>query len=213
MPWLINEADALKNKVSGLTITDETSTDREVEAWFRNPENELRDMTFPAIVLEYAGVSKADDREHRAGMITLGYIPEQFGPGPVGSFDTTQDFDPHDSPFRTFDYPIPYNLDFTITVYSRFQTQLMPIIAQLAQIDRIPPRFGFLEIPQDGTVRTLDLLGGPEIVAERDPDGRRLFRAVYSVRVISELLIHEVTEILNRIESVNLDVKRFNSVG
>lgn len=216
MPWLDNEAQALKEKVSGLTLSDAASNNRTVEAWFRNPENELRDMTFPSVVLEYGAVSKADDREHRSGLTYLPYIPEQFGPGPVNSvdsegndvvFDTTQDFDPHNSPFRTHDYPIPYNIDFTITLYSRFQSELMPLIGKLAEIDRLPSRFGYLEVPQDGTIRTMDLLGGPEIVSERDGDGRRLFMAVYSVRVVSELSVYDVYEITKRINSVNLDLK------
>jgi hypothetical protein len=219
---MLNEAGALKNKLSGLIIKGEDGADLEVPVWFRNPENEIRDMTFPSIVMEYGAVSKASDREHRAGRTYLGYIPEEYGPGPVQTlghdglprtFDTTQDFDPTTSPFMTYDYPIPYNIDFTLTVYTRFENQLLPIVGALGKIDRIPVRFGYLEVSQDGTVRSMDLMAGPEIVPERDAAGKRVFRAVYSVRVASELALHDVYEIGQRINSVHLDVKRFTSVS
>lgn len=220
MPWISNEARALKAKFDGLTITDAASTDRPVEVWYRDPENEVRDMTFPSIVLEHGNISKANDREHR-GVTTLPYIPESFQPGPAASVDEQtgtpvsfdpggtegEDYNPNYSPFKVRDFPLPYNLDFTITIYSRFQTELMPLVGQLAQIDRIPERFGYLEVPEDGTIRTLDLLGGPEIVSTRDGEGRRLFQAIYSVRVVSELNLYDVQQITTRINSVSLDLQ------
>jgi hypothetical protein len=225
MPWLVNEAKALKEKVSGLKVTDGVSTNRDVKVWFRDPENEVRDMTYPSLVLEYGNISKASDREHRGGT-TLGYIPEEFQPGPVASIDPLtgvdvtfdpggtegEDFDPSYSPFKVRDYPIPYNLDFTVTLYSRFQTELIPLVAQLARTDRLPERFGYLEVPEDGTIRTLDLVGGPELVSARDSEGRRLFQAIYSVRVVSELNLYDVEQITSRINSVSLDLHTFPAI-
>jgi hypothetical protein len=220
MPWIDNEAKALKAKLAGLTVTDAASTDREVGVWFRNPETELRDMTFPSIVLEYSGLNKADDREHR-GTTTLGYIPEEFQPGPYDSVDEVsgvpvvfdpgavsgEDFNPTYSPFKVPDFPIPYNLDFQITVYSRLQQELTPLIGQLSKIDRIPVRFGYLEVPEDGTTRSMDLLAGPEIVSSRDPEGRRLFQAVYSVRIYTELNLYDVQQISKRISGIDLNLQ------
>lgn len=223
MPFMLNEADALKAKLGGIQVND-SSGSREIPVYFRNPENELQDMTFPSIVMEYGSVTKADDREHR-GVTTLPYIPEGYGPGPVASIDTLsgvdvefsggqdgKDFDPSLSPFKVKDWPVPYNIDFTITIYSRFQTELMPIIAELAMVDRIPSRFGFLEIPQDGTTRTLDLMAGPEIVAERDAGNRRVFRAVYSVRVTSELNLFGVELITSLINRVDIDLRVLTAI-
>lgn len=220
MPWLVNEAEALKVKFSDITISDVASFERPVDVWFRNPENEIRDMTFPSIVLEISGLNKADDREHR-GTTTLGYIPDGFPAGPYPSVDPLtgdpvefdpgavpgEDFDPNWSPFKVQDYPIPYNMDFKVTVYSRFQTELIPIVAELAQIDRIPSRFGYVVVPEDGTTRTMDLMAGPEMISERDGEGRRIFEAVYSVRVVTELNLYDVQQIVGRISTVDLDLQ------
>jgi hypothetical protein len=97
------------------------------------------------------------------------------------------DIDPKTLPYLT-EYPIPYNLDYQITVYSRKAIHDRVLTAALAASDRIPGRFGFLEIPQDGTYRRLDLIGGPESEADKDRDGKRIFRSTYAVRVSSELI-------------------------
>lgn len=227
MPWLLNEAAALKQKVSGLVVRDaSTPSGRPVEVRFREPENELADMKFPSIILEYSGISKASEREHR-GPVYLGYIPEGMDPdndGIVPTIDrvshlevpwdtTAAEWDPSLSPFYVRDYPVPYNVDFKVTVYSRFQTELMPLMNDLAKIDRLPHRFGYLEISQDRTVRTMDVVGGPEIVAERDPQDKRVFRAVYSVRVASELNMYDVMQITTRINTVDIDLQSYPAVG
>lgn len=219
MPWISNEAGALKTKLSGLTVIDAASPSpgRDVPVYFWDPEYELTDVEFPSIILRHSGISKGDDREHR-GTVLLPYVPEQYNTdgtapsidpvtGLAITWDTTQDYDPNESPFKVFDYPIPYNLDFQVDVYSRFQTELMPLVEQLGAIDRIPVRFGYIEVPQDATIRSLDLLGGPEIVADKDAEGKRLFRAVYSVRVFSELNLYDVAQITSRISTVNLTLK------
>lgn len=99
--------------------------------------------------------------------------------------------DPATIPYMS-QFPIPYNLDYQITVYSRKALHDRALVAALAAEDRIPERFGYLEIPQDGTFRRIDLIGGPEPSAEKDRDGKRIFRETYAVRVSSELLPSEV---------------------
>jgi hypothetical protein len=107
--------------------------------------------------------------------------------------EDTYTVDPADVPFYS-DFPIPYNIDYQITVYSRKALHDRVLVASLAANDRIPERFGFLEIPEDGTFRRLDLIGGPSPEVEKDRDGKRIFRSIYAVRVSSELLPGEVDQ-------------------
>jgi hypothetical protein len=184
MPWLINEDRAVKVKLTGLTVTDANAPEgRPVAVRYRVPESELAQQTFPLIVIEHAGIEKADDREHR-GQTYLPYAPEGattwWDPAASG-WDVTK------SPYQ-MDYPVPYNLRYRILVYTRESWHDISLAATLAQRIYIPARFGFLEIPEDGTVRTLDLLGGPEVVSTRDSDGKRLFRREYLISVASEML-------------------------
>lgn len=221
MPWMLNEAESLKSKLSGITTPAPTQGETaDVEVWFRNPENELRDMTFPSVVLEFASVTKADDREHR-GSTYLPYTPEPYtSPSPttnaggqVQEWDTTTDFDPTFSPFLVQDYPIPYNIDFVATAYARFEYQLLALVDTLSSLEYLPSRFGYLEVAADDTVRTLDVIGGPEIISNRDREGRRLFQAVYRVRVCSELNLYDVEQIVAWVKQVNLTLETIPSEG
>lgn len=202
MPWLLNEDEALKKKLQGITVEDENSptTGRPVVVRFRLPDSELADVTFPMIVIDHAGLDRDPEREIR-GQGLLPYAPE--GKLPWAEYD-----DPSKSPYWFDEWPIPYNVDYNITVYSRKALHDRFLTAALAMPTRIPTRYGFLEIPQDHTVRRLDLLGGPEPDHTKDQDGKRIFRQLYNVRVSSELTLRQVTEI-QKVLSVQIDLRHY----
>jgi hypothetical protein len=184
MPWLINEDRAVKAKLQGLSVTDANApAGRPVPVRYRVPESELAQQTFPLIVIEHAGMEKADEREHR-GYVRLPYAPE--GTEPWWNPDSPS-YDVTKSPY-VVEYPIPYDLRYRVIVFTRLAEHDIVLASLIAQRDRLPARFGFLEIPEDGTVRRLDLLGGPEMVDTRDSDGKRLFRREYLISVSSEML-------------------------
>lgn len=226
MTWILNEDGAILRKFAGLTVNDANDGGagslRPVTVEFRMPETELSDMTFPTVIINPAGISKADDREHR-GRTNLPYIPEEYAgvlppktvdPETGLEIDWTQD-DVTLSPFYVDDFPIPYNFDYNVTVYTRFQQHMSELVTALAQQKYIPHRFGYLEVPETQTVRSLDLIGGPATVADRDGMGKRVFRTEYIVRVPSELTTYEYHQILSgdRIASVNLEVVDFKEQG
>ena len=83
---------------------------------------------------------------------------------------------------------MPYNFDYQITLYARFMAaHVQPLVATLATEKYLPAKFGFLNIPQDGTVRSMFLQGGPEFGYGKDEDGKRLLKVTYLIRVFSEL--------------------------
>lgn len=195
MPWLLNEDRAIKAKLAGLTVQDVNApaSGRPVKVRFRLPEVELADVDFPMVVIEHAGITKDEEREHR-GTTRLGYTPEGLPPVDGG--------------YRT-EFPIPYNIDYQISVYSRKIQHHMALVATLAQHDRLPARFGYLEVPEDETIRRLDLVGGPELESSHDGDDKRLFRATYVVRVSSELTDIEAQQVFT-VLSVVIDVEDYN---
>jgi hypothetical protein len=212
-----NESRALKKKLAGVMVSASNYPNgREVPVLFVSPDMELRNASYPGIYISYAGVSRATDREVR-GPTGLQYAPPGYDthvlvPEDLDNKDSNaevywddQGFERQTSPYEVEDHPIPYNLDFNITVITRNYEQQFEIISQLQEIDYLPERFGGLEVPEDGTVRTLDLLGGPEIEAIRDEDGKRLIQSVYSVRVAAELNLYEVRQV-QRVTEVVLTV-------
>ena len=211
IPWLLNEDAALKFKLQGMTVTDANAPGgRPVPVRFRLPETELSDLTFPIIILKHDGWFPAPEREHR-GFVKLPYAPEGYEPWWTDTGPATTDFDPNDSPYWSF-IPIPFNLDYTVTLMARIQHEhTMPMIAQLLSYNKLHPKFGYLDVPQDGTKRTLQLLGGPAFVEEYDSDGKRIFETIFKIRVFSEL-VPEVVQ-YTRVKQINLDVSVYQDIS
>lgn len=220
MAWIKNEARALKKKFDDITVMDANDADRPVEARFRSPEYEVSNRTYPSIFLDFTNIARDPEREHR-GQTRLGYIPEGKGHSTTGDpadrtvtgispvSGLTIEFDdgmpPNYSPLLT-GIPIPYNIDFQVMVYSRLQNHLMEIVAELSRYHRIPERGGYVEVVEDNTIRSLFILGGPELSSALDEDGKRLFTATYICRVATELLEEEVEEVVKWVQTVNLDL-------
>ena len=107
-------------------------------------------------------------------------------------------------------------MDYSVTVYARKMSEhLQPLLAILASEKYLPYHFGFLDIPQDGTVRNMFLMQGPQIQYGKDKDDKRLFRATYMVRVMTEVIPEiftavPVTEIALDL-GVYSDVRNLNS--
>lgn len=186
MPFILNEDAALKDKVKGIKVTDDNAPEggRNVAVWFRMPEGELRDQKYPFITLDLINVEEDTSRAHR-GIIAMRYLPE----GVTATDDET---------VKT-EFPIPYNLDYQITTHTRYAQHDRQIMAELLKQDRLPHRFGFLHVPQDDTVRRLDLLSvrPADTMMDTEAGKKRLFRKIFTVRVSAELLPSTVAKVID----------------
>lgn len=172
MPWLLNEDSALLTKLTGLTVQGSAvASPITVHVRFLTPQDEFSDFTYPLIGLTQASVNRAPERESR-GLINVEALPEGIDPSGGPYFAET---------------PIPHNIDYQVQLFTRLQQHCTELVATLSGFDYLPERFGYLEVPQDNTVRRLDLLGGPELGSGRDSDNKRLFTATWRIRVSTEL--------------------------
>ena len=182
---------------------------RPVPVRFRLPETEVADLTFPIIIIEHDGWYPAPEREHR-GFVQLPYAPEGYAPWWKDTGPATTVFNPADSPYWSF-IPIPYNLDYYVTFYTRIMHEhTIPLVQQLAQHDRLHPKFAYLDVPQDGTIRTMQILGGPALIDGFDENNKRYFSVKYKVRVFSELLSEILT--YGPVTQINLDVNLYSNI-
>lgn len=196
--FIFNEDRAMKEKLQGLLVTDVNAptTGRPVEVLWLNGDIEMNNLTYPSIVLCNVGIERAVEREQR-GWVQLPYTPEGFKP-----WDNITDVT--ESPYWS-QAPIPYNVNYQIEVLARTDVHATYLRAILAGPDYLPSRFGYLEIPEDGTVRRMDLSAGPTEVDTRDSDGKRLFHAAYAVSVSTELLPQQI-EAYAKVQSVTTEI-------
>ncbi|MFJ4686469.1 Ig domain-containing protein [Streptomyces sp. NPDC088789] len=196
MPFLLNEDKALKHKFQGLVVHDSTSgMGRKVTVRYKSPEYELADATYPLALISHTRISRDPERESR-GVVNLHYAPEGYEPWA----DMT---DPTQSPYMA-QMPIPLNIDYQVDVYARKELHIIELTGSMMQFDFLPPRFGYLPIGEDGTVRRLDLLGGPDYTEAKDEQGKRLFCATWAVRVSSEIFADEIWD-LNPAQRILID--------
>jgi len=193
MAFILSEDEALKAKLSGITVSDINNLNRPVKVWFRFPEPEIRTITYPNIVIERLTYERDTEREHR-GYIQLGYSPDGF---PALADPTNLN-----TGYYT-DFPIPYLFHYAVVVQTRNALHDITIQSQLAQLNFLPSRFGYLEIPEDGTIRRLDVTG-PENM-DTIADNKRFFRKSYLVSVSSELTLAQIDEIV-RVGEVHIDL-------
>ena len=185
MTFLLSEDKALRERLQGITVSDQKSenesTTRVVGVWFGQPDQELRNQAYPYITIDMIDISKDTQREMRGKTDASYLIPSSMTIGANEGFLT--------------DLPIPVNIDYQITTYSRHPRHDRELISQLLY-SRLPLRFGYLEVTEKSvavgnevtninTFRRLEVMD----VSKRDvtESGKRLFMNAVTVRVSSEM--------------------------
>lgn len=182
MPFIINEDEALKTLLQGITVSDGGNAARPVAVYYGQPDKDIRQQSYPYITLDLVGVREDTERAHR-GWVDLTYTPE----------GTTPNLNQDGSINQQVNFPIPVDLIYQVSTWSRQPRHDRQIMAKLFASGRLPFRFGQLPIPQDGTNRRLDMLG----FSKRDTTegGKRLFSNVYNIRISSELFVDQLTAV------------------
>ena len=176
MPHILNEEAALKTLLSGLTVEDAGNDARPVGVFYGQPDPQIRQQSYPYITIDLISVAEDKSRAHR-GYGTLKYAPE--GSDPTIPYATS--------------YPIPVSLTYQVTTYSRNPRHDRQLINLILSPARIPFRFGTLTIPEDRTVRRLDMLGF--IKRDTTEQGKRLLSTAFNVQVSAEFLPSQLTQL------------------
>lgn len=183
MTFLLAEDEALRNLLKDMVVTDQkatgTETPRKVGVWFGQPDQELTAQKYPYITIDMIDLAEDFARSMR-GRVQPVYISDP------ATIDGDADFDSETQGWD-INFPIPVNIDYQITTYSRQPRHDREILAQLLYT-RLPLRFGTLDTGANnatGTTRRLDVLD----VSKRDvtEQGKRLFVNAFTVRVSSEI--------------------------
>lgn len=180
--FVLAEDAAVKRKFEGLEVTYPKALP--VDVWYRWPNKEIRDVEWPFIAIDLVDIVKADHREHQGSPFSL-----MRSDGPYLPHGYTLDQALIDEGWVPVaeEWPTPYDLFYTVTVSCKDPRHERELLTKfLGQLDLAPHRWGFIEIPEDGTTRRF------ETVAVNDQTGRNAandveYRRIYTVRVETEL--------------------------
>lgn len=171
MTFLLSEDKALRQNLQGMTVTDQKADadgiPRQVRVFYGQPDQELREQSYPYITIDMIDVQRDPEREMR-GMVK----PDYLAPADLAENKDWQ-----------IELPIPVNIDYQVTSYARHPYHDRELLSQLLH-SNLPFRFGQLSL-DDGTYRRLEVMD----VSKRDSteQAKRLYVNAVTVRVSSEI--------------------------
>lgn len=201
--FIANEDRAMHAKLSGLVVYDVNAPDsgRPVQLIWLDNDTEVTKLTYPSIVVSNQGMT-FDAERASGGLIQYTYTPEGFP-----SYDIEGGAE---NPYWS-QVPIPFMLHYQVEVLARNNKHATFLEAVLAGPDYLCCRSGYLVIPEDGTIRRLEVGAGPDFQPTRDSDGKRLFHSVYAIDISTELLPKQILQ-YQQVQTVHNDIYQLDPV-
>jgi hypothetical protein len=189
--FIFAEDKALKTHLQGIIVSDLKNNERPVKVWFGYPDVEIRTQEYPYMVIDLYDIQAANDRQSSGFWIDNTYRGTQ-----TPSTDSTY----------MYYAPTTYDLFYQVSSYSRHPRHDRSIMFSMLN-QKIPGKYGHLLVPQDNGVGIVARHMFLEGFVKRDSieDGRRLFRNVFSIRVVSEMSPSQAALATPQVEVVNLE--------
>lgn len=193
--FTLAEDAALKNRLAHLAVSDDRNNERPVQVFFRFPDDST-EKTYPFITIDLMDISF--DPQRALSEVSYYYSSESMGAS-VGTTHLPIDYYPSELTssqletlsegkyLRTEQF-VPVNLMYQVTTYCRSQRHDRTLTMLLLR--RVfPMRRGFIDIPEDGTVRRLDLLDWrqSDLLDQETGYKKRIYRKVLTVRITADI--------------------------
>lgn len=191
--FLLAEDAAVKNRFSNLTVSDDRKQERAVQVFFRYPEGET-EKAYPFITIEMINLSHDTRRQLSEtnyyysntvsasnGSSYIDYYPSEMTSAELANLNIAN----HALKVHSF---IPVNLMYQVTTYTRTALHDRQLSSKILR-RVVPFRTGFIEIPEDGTIRRFDLQSwSTSDLLDREAGYRkRIFRKVFTIQMNAEI--------------------------
>lgn len=216
--FLLAEDAAVKRRFANLTVSDDRNNSRPVQVFFRYPESET-ERKYPFITIEMIDLIHARNRQHSETQITYPKVgipqrtnfvgtPDQmtYWPSRVSDMETIPATGRQFIQSNEF---IPVDLLYQISTFTRSALHDRQLTSQM--LSTITPfRKGFIEVPEDGTIRRFDLLdwATADLLDSEAGYRKRIFRKVYTLQMSAEIPstdmygMHQITTIVPTVEPI-----------
>jgi hypothetical protein len=215
--FLLAEDAAVKKRFSTIRVTDNRNTSRPVKVFFRYPESET-EKEYPFITVENIGLNHATNLQHseqyyyfdtsvestNLDVNTFNYFPSETDrSGLLEELGTSE--------YLSVESFVPVDLTYQIATYARSALHDRQLTSQLLRYV-IPFRRGFIDVPEDGTIRRFDLLSwsNADHLDQEAGYRKRIFRKIYTLRMTAEIPttmpvpVGKASEIVGTIKSNDL---------
>ena len=180
----------MKAYLQGITVVDKGNPTRSVKVWYGFPDVEVRLQTYPYIVIELVDLRPATERQVSGSLVDT---------------DLRGTITPVTNYKYRYDYPLPYDLVYQVTSYTRNPQHDRLLMMTLQR--RFPSQYGTLQVPNDLGTETANRTMILDGFLKRDSieDSRRLLRNTFTVRVVSEMTPATAGNALQTVQTVNIN--------
>lgn len=195
--FLLAEDAALKARFSTLTVSDDRNGSRPVQVFFRYPEAET-ERSYPFITIEMIDIVHARNRQHSETQIVYPKVgttnradflesPDvmKYWPSRISNLETVS---ATGKEFISSNEFVPVDLLYQVSTFTRSALHDRQLSSQM--LSTITPfRKGFIEVPEDGTIRRLDLLDWTtaDLLDSESGYRKRIFRKIYTLQMSAEI--------------------------
>lgn len=196
MSFILAEDTALKEILKGMTVSDFNDSTRPVEVFYSIPDVEIRQQKYPYITIDLLDIRPANDRQH-GGYLTDTDFAGTIEPSPNQSY--------------TYYMPVAYDLVYQVSSWSRHPRHDRAIMQQVLRT-RFPSKYGKLVVFDDlGESVKRSMFLDEFYKMSYVEDNRRVFRNVFTVRVVSEMTPAQADWASDKIvEKVNINATTSN---
>lgn len=203
--FLFAEDAALKERLAAVAVSDNRNTERVSQVFYGYPDAET-EKVYPFFTIDLLDVSFASDRQHSERQWY--YTNDQALTPAQQEIYTSIDYYPSEKNasdmataagvdgFLSMDQFVAVDLLYQVTTYARnpiHDRQLHGLLLRRV----FPMRRGFIEIPEDGTIRRCELLDwrSADYIDQDAGHKKRTFRKVYTVRINAEIPQSDLLEV------------------
>lgn len=184
MSFLLSEDAALKTWLSGITIPDDKLGTRAVQVWFSIPDVEVRQQSYPYVVIDLLDIRHAEERQHSGEIVDN----DLAGSLPSDSTDLYR-----------YQIPITYDLIYQVTSYSRHPRHDRAIIEAILR-NKFPAKYGSLPVEADnGDLSYRSMFLDEFTKLDFVEDGRRVLKNAFTIRVISSMTPAEAQQVTDKL--------------
>jgi hypothetical protein len=217
--FLLAEDAALKARFATLSVSDDRNGSRPVQVFYRYPEAET-ERSYPFLTIEMIDLVHAKNRQHSEVDLTYAKvgIPQrsrfigrpnelQYWPSRISNMNTITGTTTIE--FITSKEFVPVDLLYQVSTFTRSALHDRQLSSQMLSTI-VPFRKGYIDIPEDGTTRRLDLLDWTtaDLLDSESGYRKRIFRKIYTLQMTAEIPsadmygLHQITSIIPTIEAL-----------
>lgn len=195
--FLFAEDAALKERLAAVAVSDNRNSERVAQVFYGYPDPEI-EKVYPFFTIDLLDVNFAAERQHSERQWY--YTNDQALTPAQQEIYTSIDYYPSEKNaadmateagvdgFLAMDQFVAVDLLYQVTTYARnpmHDRQLHGLLLRRV----FPWRRGFIEVPEDGTIRRCDLLDwrSANFIDQDAGHKKRTFRKVYTVRINAEI--------------------------